>query len=432
MKINVKNNLIYFNLFLIIMLFFAQLSLRIDNHILLYFSFVSILLLSAVSSKKSILLIFLFLLVDNNIFDFQGISIQYFIMIIYLFKFVFIKLKFDKKLLFWSVLFFLYSIIYYKYGGISSCIQGIKLAIMIYFFTCVFLDKDIMNIDTYKESILYACKGIFYSILIAIIVNPSLLDSSRFSLSSDSNWNLLGIFSAIIFSHLFILWYKLHDKKTFFYLSISFVCSLLSTSRTALLLLIISILWVLFFFNSTKKYLTRNIFIVLFGLLFVLLIYLNAIHITYLDKIIDRIINPRRGDISNGRFLLWSSYINYLKNNRMILLLGYGSPLINDSISLYNGLNLVAHNMFIEQLVMYGIIGNMIIFRMFRISYCSIKSFYFKTKSFLLEKKYIILILLVFISGFFSHILTSVLVTTELYLGIYGYLVHNNGGKENG
>ena len=46
-----------------------------------------------------------------------------------------------------------------------------------------------------------------------------------------------------------------------------------------------------------------------------------------------------------------------------------------------------------------------------------------------MEKKYIIGILLVFVAGMFSHIITSVLVTTELYLGLMQYLALNM--KEN-
>lgn len=70
---------------------------------------------------------------------------------------------------------------------------------------------------------------------------------------------------------------------------------------------------------------------------------------------------PRNGDISNARFGIWSYYINEIVQNKSILLFGKGTIMSSD-------LNLVAHNLWLEQLYFIGIVGNIIVITMFGVS----------------------------------------------------------------
>lgn len=420
-KINLRSLML--DIFLILMIALAQFSIKMDKIYLVYLADVFIIFFAFFCKKEVICSMMLFLLTDNRIFEIKGISIQLFLIIIYLLKFS-LRENFNKKLLLMCILFSCYCFLYYIYGGLLFAIQGIKLSLIILFLTSFFSDKSFININSYKFIIDVCFKGVVYSIIIAILINPSMLDSGRFSLSSDSNWNLLGIFSGLIFSHSFIYYYLSKEKKYMMFSIIMLVCTLLTTSRTAFLVIVLSLLWVFLLFNSKKSDFKKKAILLLLIFIIFILIILNFIHFSYLDKLIDRIIFPRRGDISNGRFTLWTLYLKYLFNHTLILLFGFGTPLVNGITTLTNSNSFVAHNMYIEQTVMYGLIGNFLIILIYLCSYKIIKHSFIETyKVNKLNIKFAINIVLIFIVGLFSHLLTSVLVTFELYLGIYEFLI---------
>ena len=398
----------------VIILVLAQLFESTSNTTMLYVGYVVALIFALITKSKNIILLYFFLLSDNRILDLGGVSIQLIFALIYIFKY----LKENDNKIPGSVVIACIVHIFYCFIYMKSGIGSI-------FFTIFLSNKKLFNLNYYENILKHASIGIIFSILIAILFNPSLMSTTgRFALSADSNWNMLGILSAILFSHLFFLYIK-YSKKSILLLSIlMIICALVSTSRTALLVILFSFIWIMILVNGKKSSFMKKQFIFILVAIFIILILLGVIHISFIDKLINRIINPRQGDFSNGRIALWGKYIDFLNRHSSVMLFGYGSALIETvRVSAFDK-SLVAHNMYIEQLVMYGIFGNITLIYLYLSSYIYIKK---KTIEnfidFKVNKKYFFTVLTVFLVGLVSHLLTSVLVTTELFLGIYQLLL---------
>ena len=74
----------------------------------------------------------------------------------------------------------------------------------------------------------------------------------------------------------------------------------------------------------------------------------------YWDSIMYRITKLQAVDVSNGRYELWKEYLDLFHQQPKYLWLG-GLAVGT------NGIELVAHNMIIEQIAAYGIIGSVIL-----------------------------------------------------------------------
>lgn len=412
-----KRNLIY--VFCTGAIFLAQLSENYDSQVYMGLGYGVIIVCSFFCAENDILGMILFLLPDNRLFDIGGISIQLYLMGLYIVKYTLIrKRKIFKNVFLWALLLSIYSLSYIT-GGIGNVLLGLKVALMIIFYT-VYLSNSEMNKVFYEIIIKYAVYGLFTSFVVAVMVDSSILSLSRVYLSDDSNQNMFGILGAILFSHSLMSYFQYSEKKYILYGLMSISCALISTSRTALLAVGFSVIWCLIVKQKGKNIGVRKALIFTLISVFIIGIILGQIEISYVTKLIDRIVNPRRGDISNGRFTLWAKYIEILKTDMKILVFGNGSALIEGVTTLTDTTrSLVAHNLVIEQMVMYGLVGNIIVVGLYLSSYKKLKKQFSANK---IGFAYALNIIIVFVVGIFSHLLTSVLVTTELYLGIIQYL----------
>ena len=405
-----------------IVVFLAQLSEMNHSNAIMILGYLIALSHAFVSNQSMLMGMNLFFLSDNSILDVGGISIQLVIMCIYLIRFsLFRRGKVYTKTLFAGLLIAGYSIIYMN-QGLECVLQGLKFAVMIIFLTEYLSEDGAMTRSNYEKQLSFAVMGVFLSVVAAICVNPSMLLFSRIALSEDSNWNLLGILSALLFSHSFMMCFikKEHGNRYILYSILMAICALITTSRTALLVASIGAIWTLLFVNK-KGTIVRKGMIFLAVAVFLLLLANGTFNISFVDKLIDRIINPRRGDVSNGRFTLWSAYIEYLATHLKVLIFGHGKTTIEGIHTLTSEKSLMAHNMFIEQITMYGIVGTIIVVCLYGSSIKRIvkKNLYPKSFKFV----FTINILLIFVTGMFSHVITSVLVTIELYLGLFQAIV---------
>lgn len=408
-----------------IVVLLAQISEKSHSNAIMMIGYLMALLLAFISDQSMLMAMNLFFLSDNSILDVGGISIQLVIMCIYLIRFSILRRRAIYGRTFWAgILIAAYSIIYIKLG-VGYVLQGVKLAIMIVFMTAYLSEKGAVTKNNYEKQLSFAVMGVFLSVVAAICVNPTMLLSSRIALSEDSNWNLLGILSALLFSHSFMMLFaeKTHGKRYILYSALMAVCALITTSRTALLVVAIGAIWTLLFVNENGAVARKGI--IFFVIILILALIANGtIQVSFVDKLVDRIINPRRGDVSNGRFTLWVGYINYLKQHINVLWFGYGKSLIEGITTSTSSLSNVAHNIFIEQITMYGIVGTCIVGNLYLSSILRIIRMS-SGRRLTFKKKFILNILLVFVSGMFSHVITSVLVTTELYLGLMQYIALN-------
>lgn len=408
-----------------IVVFLAQISERSHYNAIMMIGYLMALLLAFVSDQSMLMAMNLFFLSDNSILDVGGISIQLVIMCIYLIRYSILRRgAIYGKTFFSGLLIAGYSLIYINLG-VGYVLQGVKLAVMIIFMTEYLSKEGSMTRNNYEKQLSFAVMGVLLSVVAAICVNPTMLLASRIALSEDSNWNLLGILSALLFSHSFMMCFaeKSHGNRYIFYSIFMAMCALISTSRTALLIATIGAVWTLLFINENVMIARKGI-IFLVIVLILILIANGTIRVSFVDKLVDRIINPRRGDVSNGRFTLWAGYMNYLKQHKSVLWFGYGKPLIEGITTSTSSLSNVAHNMFIEQITMYGILGTCIVGNLYLSSISRIVNVLHESQS-TFKIKFVLNVLLVFVAGMFSHVITSVLVTTELYLGLMQYIALN-------
>ena len=133
----------------------------------------------------------------------------------------------------------------------------------------------------------------------------------------------------------------------------------------------------------------------------------------YIDRLIYRMQRLEDNDISNGRFELWDLYLNIFRENSSILWLG-GMDYTKF------GIEMVAHNMIIEQLAAYGIIGSFILFILYLNIFLNIK---IKSNSTIrIVSAGVIPLLSFLIISMFSHTLLGVPQTIMLYISAYGIL----------
>lgn len=404
--------------------FSAQLSLNSASNVAMIMGYVIALAWAFFCNAQMLMAMILFFLPDNSILDIGGISIQLIIMCVYLFRFSILKKRSQHGNTFLAGLAIsAYSLIYLR-GGLEDVLQGLKLAIMILFLTEYFCETKTLCKENYEKQLSFAVLGMLISVIMAIVLNPAARLATRFALSEDSNWNMMGILSALLFAHCFVTCFIAKRRlKYIVYSVLMMTCALLSTSRTAMLVIACGAVWTLLFIDKRGKRVFKA-FIVAAIVVFLILLVNGTIRISYVDTLVDRIVNPRRGDISNGRFTLWARYIDYLLSHIGILLFGCGSTLIEGITTATSTTSTMAHNMLIEQITMYGIIGSIIVIMLYKFSISSISRHFYRNRRVSRQRiKFSITILLVFLAGMFSHVITSVLVTLELYIGLMQYYV---------
>ena len=405
----------------IVAVFLAQFSQRTGSNSYMYAAYFLIVGWSLICKLDLLFPVALFLLVDNNILEIGGVSVQLSIMMIYMCRSLFVyHEKLHRMTIVFAVMISLYSLIYYNLG-FTYVLYGLRLALVVVFYTEFICIKSNGTRESYDRMLSFAVWGLFFSFFIALLVNRQILEQSRLSISVGGAWNLVGILAAVLFTHSLMMYFTYEKVVYLLYTGISFVVSIMSTSRTALLILAVSFVWVFLFArkNSARAVLKRLIILSVVALA-IYLIVSGTVQIGIVNKLIDRIINPRRGDVSNGRFTLWSQYTAFIFNDPVVLIFGYGSTGVK-------GLSTIAtvpHNMYIEQLLMYGIVGNIIVFFLYFNSFkYSIRTHKFNFGYSKLNFRYILPILVIFVIGMFSHVLTSVFVTTKLFLGLIQFLV---------
>ena len=393
-------------------------------YITLAFSFIAI--TAVFSSYKQLLPMTLFLLAVNRMFTINGISVQFVIIVIFCFKYyIFRRNRIDLRLTLLSLMFLIYSIQYLYFDDVQIFFQSIKAIILLYFCAGAFnSSREEDPVVTYKEIIFYAIVGVLVSFAITIIIQPSVLSGGRLALSDESNENALGILSGILFSHCLLLYAK--ETKGTRYLILGMLLALigfLTGSRTFFVVFALAISWIVLpvLVNNKNSYRGR-VLILVFFISIVFYFSLNN-YDSVIMRLIDRFINPRRNDISNGRFEIWNLYLTILKSNIQYLLFGIGS---------YEklGISHMAHNMYIEQITMFGIVGNLIIIMIYKRVCKIIKSFYkLSHTSKRLNIYFYLPILSIFLAGFFSHIFISITNTLLYFLGlklIYSRCANNN------
>lgn len=275
-----------------------------------------------------------------------------------------IKLKSFVPIVF---LYLLYSVITTIAVG-ASLILPIKTIIVLYFIYITFIYK---KDDIRYELVEFISYGCIITTLVMLAINPmSLFENSRMSFTS-SGQNVLGIICGAI-AVVYILRFsnnkKIYGKDIIILISILLI-GFLTGSRTFLVEVGIGIgLISIFMLCHPQKANILVIFclFIFIGLSFFYIISNSSLLSEFLDSTIYRFNKLESNDISNGRFDIWDQYILFFSNHIEYLLFG-GVNFGNSNI------DMVAHNMILEQLASIGLVGSLIVFALYRNVFLEIK-----------------------------------------------------------
>ena len=239
----------------------------------------------------------------------------------------------------------------------------------------------------------------FYTIL-SVAVNgvPSL--SVRFTPADEITINFFGIVSALAIVNLLYSSLILNANvklNTLLIIGCTF-CGFLTQSRTFILAVGLGVV-LIFLFTSSKKLKFRFIAAGFLCALIALTIYTSVPAIAErIDAVLFRIFDPSDGDISNGRYDLWATTINTMMNNPIYFWLGAGD--YNRIGAIDEGKVRVAHNLFLETWVIYGVIGCILLVLIYIVY---LKHYLFRTRRGTLKLVTLSPIIVMLCSFFYSH-----------------------------
>lgn len=319
--------------------------------------------------------------------------------------------SFSTNLVFWLVLYCAYMLQYLvRFGSfLYGIIMPLKTTLVLVFLYMYSEESCIKNISPLIvfRIVIYWLVGIGAALLPTIVLTPGL---SRLAvLNNDSN--MLSIEIAFLFALLSILYTSLRTINFSSYLETSLVCGFLSLacgSRSGLVLF--AAVTVITIFANLKSPRKVMAVVILLGITVYFLLNSSVMR-RYLDLLILRnTVLSSNGDLTNGRLDTWAQYIDIISHNYSILILGTGTYS-------FIGFEVMAHNMLLEDIVAYGVIGILILLAVYIIIFSKERTIIIgETK----EKVSLYAMMPFFIpvvAGFVLHSLTNFPNTFMLYIG---------------
>lgn len=423
-SLSTKNKPAYvaLNFMLFFTVLFIQLVLAGRNRNLIYVALGISMMVCIKSSEMELLCATMFLLPNNTYINFGGTSIITIMVTFYFVKAVlFKKTKIYFPLLILSMMLVIYSLFFwFTKSNLRPAIEVIKNFLYIFFCLEIFTDTSSSLEDKYINGIRYLVKGLIFSSILSIVINPNPnIFSQRFVLSPDQTPNTIGILSGFAIGCILMITQTNDFKvtKVWSYTMIPLaVIGFMSQSRSFVFPVLIAFVWILFFKDrklSRKGNYRLLVFLVIGVALYLVLKNMGGNFPEVVSITTDRIINPKGGDISSGRFRLWSHYLNEIKSDGYIFFFGSGSIISPNN-------TLVAHNMWLEQWYQFGIIGNILIALTFWISISYIR----RENGIRKLSLYGFLPLIMFLAAsFFSHTFVGSAETIRFFLAIIAIYV---------
>lgn len=396
----------------------AQISEAFNIPILKLAGAALIVLYGIFADEQTILYMLMFIMPTNRLFTFWGISVNLVVLAIFYVKYFTGKDKNNSKLLLSCLIFFLYTVNYFfRFSSASEMLEAVKNFMLLFFCLEIFTKRSEKLLDLYKNSVMFLSVGLISQVLLSVIANPSIQALNRLAISNSSNSNALAIICSYSIAQIIIMWnskYIAKKNNLFVLFVLIALIGLYTQSRTFLIIFVICLAWLIL--PRLRKYFPETIkgwtvvFLVAIGIYYFLNIS-NGLISERMWGAINRFLEPPRGDMSNGRIEIWNLYIEKFINDITVLLFGVGSN--------YNrmGIPMMAHNAIIEQIATFGLVGSFFVL----ICYWKVARLVIKKllESYSFSGFYNILpILVVFLSGMFSHSFMSINSTIQIFLGI--------------
>ena len=341
----------------IIIIMIGQISYMKSSNILVIVALVLSAFFSSIISTEDLLPLMLCVLPANRLLTYGPISAPTIIMLVALFRNIRSLLYISKQFFAFSSLLIGYSILT-VFNEENVFFDSIKVIVML-LFIYKYVDLNDIKVSHFKYTVFCAI-GCLLSSMIVLVVNPSsIFESSRFTFSKNGE-NVLGLICAVMAINLFVI---LLEKEMTNRLTIIVLSGLLigigcmTGSRSFMLALaigIIGIVIMLILHLQMGGFL--KIIILVFSIFigaFILMKTSDFIN-SYWNSIMYRIIKLQSVDVSNGRYEIWKQYFDMFEKNPKYL--WFGGVAVGT-----NGIQFVAHNMIIEQIATYGIVGSAIL-----------------------------------------------------------------------
>ncbi|MCR6546202.1 O-antigen ligase family protein [Dehalobacterium formicoaceticum] len=395
----------------IIVILFQLVSIKGTAIYLEYIALALFMFVFVTSKKFELLCVVLFLLPSNQYINFGNTSIITILVTFYFLRTLIFNIKLiHVPLLLLGMVLIGYTVLFGNFGTISI---AIKTFLYLYFCIDVFTEQNSTVKQKYTEGIKFLVIGIIVSSFISVLLQPDVFNI-RFSLAQGQSTNTLGILAGFAIGCILMLIQNEHIyiKKAWLFTVVPLAAvGFLTQSRSFIFTILIAIVWCLVYgLSRLNKKQNFRFLMLLVGLCILLnfIINSNGQWAEVINNALDRIINPKNNDISNSRFVIWSYYLNEFSQNNFILIFGKGT-LMSSSLTQ------VAHNLWLEQLYLLGIAGNIIVISMFVVS---IKYIYKKTRIKKLSLYGYLPLIMIFASSFFSHTFVAGADTIRFFLAV--------------
>lgn len=421
MKINVKSirkerGIIAVTSFILLL---AQVAKTMGGTAALYISFGLVMLISLLLPLEKLLFFSLAILPLNRLLYIGAITAPVGVMLIATVRFFLLRrIRLRKPFILVFLMLLLYGALSAVWGE-SNFLSVAKMGFILLFFLLEMELNSVREENIYEKCVMYLSFGCVLSTVLALMMDRASLqeDVVRFSASVTGSQNILGILNAICCLHCYYLATRSRSRGfNRIILNLLLLGTGLSGFITGSRSFVLAIAVGLICFLLTDLIKARISIIVKVGLGILVigvagyLFYSKTATVNNIvDSFLHRFNKLAKTDISNGRFGIWREYIELFKANPKYLWLGnmeYAEV----------GIRTVAHNMILEQIASYGIIGSLFI----------ITAYFFTAK----EMKYqsglsrrrkdftaFIPTLAFLVASLFSHTLLGVTQTTLLFLG---------------
>lgn len=351
----------------------------------------------------------------------------------YLFNKSYKKRGFDTGLGGILAVYFLYSMRYffsnYSLGAVT---MTAKLFFMFTMLVDVFKKcetKDQIRIR-FNQMTFYMSLGLTVTVLISLLFSSTGGVSGRFSISTNSGANVLGVYvSSTIAASIMVIMSdnSLFTKKIMAVLTVPMAyVGLLTQSRTFVVLFLIIIVWflVMGFGNENSKKQT-GIFLAAAIVVSVLFVFLGKKTELYslFETILERFIHPRNDDISAGRTHLARVYLEATFSSISTALFGAKGSFTSP------GGGIMAHNMYIEVLYGHGLVGFGIVTAMYVIFFKRIAES-FKKQGFSGSLEGALPFVLCLVGGLSSHTILGAMPTNEFFVGVCAMYYYSNSSEK--
>lgn len=330
------------------------------------------------------------------------------------------KRRMSKSVVTAGVVFILYSLQYILNGNQAMRMSFIAIKLMFFMLYMVDVFRDMKDRKTAEKKFMniqvYYVVGVLIAVFTSILVNPAYsLDATRMSLAEDAGTNQLGISLAFCLVFVTMGMTKVRNFKEWCVLATTALPLLYycfaTQSRTSLVAMTITFAAVLTMGYAQRR---ARLWITLMGIASVavlggMILFTEGTQIhENIMRTIERFIDPRGNDISNGRFDLWMHYFEVLGSDMRLFFLG--GPLEK-----YGGIQ--AHNMFIEIFALFGMCGFAIVIWMYTTVFVEIRNAIVPLGKGKIRLLGFLPLVVLFITGLASHTLLNTEPTVNFCLG---------------